>query len=248
MNGEAVPGLSDAHVASLTAEIDGSRTAYDVFKILKSLAATYGLDQFFVTKLQDMPDGDIHWLAILTNWDSDFQHDVRESGVFRTSRVLRSVAKARLPVSVHFPTLLREQDDPDEISALKMMIDGGHEAYVFLPVTVDALRTGGVSFSGRRPAVTQPELMQLSFYGQHIFHRMMELRDQEGQEPSANMLTGRELECLRLTADGLTAAQCAREIGITVHTVNYHLNNAGRKLEGRNKIHAIAKAMRAGLI
>ena len=57
-----------------------------------------------------------------------------------------------------------------------------------------------------------------------------------------------ELECLRLTAAGRTSEDIARILGLSVHTANQYLTSAGVKLDAVNRMHAVAKAMRAGLI
>jgi LuxR family transcriptional regulator len=55
-------------------------------------------------------------------------------------------------------------------------------------------------------------------------------------------LTAREIECLRLTAQGLTAKQIAHKLGRAVGTVNLHLTLAIRKLGAKNRVQAIARA------
>jgi LuxR family transcriptional regulator len=55
-------------------------------------------------------------------------------------------------------------------------------------------------------------------------------------------LTAREIECLRLTAQGLTAKQIAHKLGRAVGTVNLHLTLAIKKLGAKNRVQAIARA------
>jgi DNA-binding CsgD family transcriptional regulator len=60
-------------------------------------------------------------------------------------------------------------------------------------------------------------------------------------------LSKRELECLKLTADGLTSEEIATRLGLSVHTANQYLANTTQKLNAVNRMHAVAKALRAGL-
>ena len=55
-----------------------------------------------------------------------------------------------------------------------------------------------------------------------------------GAEPDRPGLTAREREVIQLlcTTDPLEAAQAAERLGISVHTVNVHLQNVRRKLDG----------------
>jgi len=55
-------------------------------------------------------------------------------------------------------------------------------------------------------------------------------------------LTARERECLRLTAQGMTAKQIAHKLGRSIGTINLHLTLAIRKLGARNRVQAIARA------
>ena len=61
-------------------------------------------------------------------------------------------------------------------------------------------------------------------------------------------LTPRELEVLRLVADGLSNAQIADRIGRTEGTVKVHLKNILQKLEVRDRTEAVTTALRRGFI
>ena len=61
-------------------------------------------------------------------------------------------------------------------------------------------------------------------------------------------LTAREAEVLRLLARGLTYAQAARVLGMSVHTAATHVKNAYRKLDVHTAAAAVMQAVRLGLI
>ncbi len=61
-------------------------------------------------------------------------------------------------------------------------------------------------------------------------------------------LTPREIELLKWTMEGKTSGEVASIIGITERTVNMHANHVIRKLNCANKLHAVVKAMKLGLI
>ncbi len=60
-------------------------------------------------------------------------------------------------------------------------------------------------------------------------------------------LTGREIEVLRLVAQGASNPQIAETLGITVNTVKVHLRNILDKLQVENRTQAAAYAVRVGL-
>lgn len=61
-------------------------------------------------------------------------------------------------------------------------------------------------------------------------------------------LTGRELEVLRLLAEGHTSAEIKDKLFISYNTAENHRRNILTKLEARNAAHAIAIALRNGMI
>lgn len=61
-------------------------------------------------------------------------------------------------------------------------------------------------------------------------------------------LTRRELEMLRLAANGNTNETIARWLGITSTTVNHGLRRAYAKLGANDRTHAVAIALVRGLI
>jgi DNA-binding CsgD family transcriptional regulator len=76
-----------------------------------------------------------------------------------------------------------------------------------------------------------------------------ESRDEAiGTEEFAPRLTLREKECLMWVSLGKTARESGLILGTSRRTVEFHLNNAVRKLAAANKIHAAALAIRMGII
>ncbi len=62
------------------------------------------------------------------------------------------------------------------------------------------------------------------------------------------LLTNRETEVLRWTADGKTSYEISVILSISERTVNFHLNNSMIKLNSNNKISATVKALSLSLI
>jgi two-component system NarL family response regulator len=68
--------------------------------------------------------------------------------------------------------------------------------------------------------------------------------DAQGQE---NKLTLREIEVLRLIAQGLTNREISELLSITTGTVNVHVHNIIRKLGVANRTRATLWAISSGL-
>jgi DNA-binding CsgD family transcriptional regulator len=65
---------------------------------------------------------------------------------------------------------------------------------------------------------------------------------------AAAHLTERELEILRLVADGLSVKQVASRLALSPRTVESHLGKLYRKLGARNRVQALSRAASLRLI
>jgi DNA-binding NarL/FixJ family response regulator len=63
-----------------------------------------------------------------------------------------------------------------------------------------------------------------------------------------HMLTARELEVLRLLAEGASNKLIARRLGISFHTAKFHVASIAAKLDATGRTDAVAQAVRLGLI
>jgi DNA-binding NarL/FixJ family response regulator len=59
-------------------------------------------------------------------------------------------------------------------------------------------------------------------------------------------LSPREREIMHLMAEGMTAEAIGDRISVSVETVRTHVRNVIRKLQARNRVHAIAIALERG--
>jgi DNA-binding NarL/FixJ family response regulator len=66
--------------------------------------------------------------------------------------------------------------------------------------------------------------------------------------PAAAELTGRELQVLRLLAEGSDTAEIAERLAYSEPTIKNVIQRLFERLQVRNRPHAVAVAMRAGII
>lgn len=65
---------------------------------------------------------------------------------------------------------------------------------------------------------------------------------------SRPLLTPRELEVLALVGEGMSNKTIARRLGISAHTVKYHLEAVFTKLAVRSRAEAVTRGLRHGLL
>jgi DNA-binding CsgD family transcriptional regulator len=67
-------------------------------------------------------------------------------------------------------------------------------------------------------------------------------------EPEHNLLTPREVEVLAAIGNGLSNKAVARQLGISQHTVKFHVEALLRKLDAASRAEAVHKGLRQRLI
>lgn len=82
--------------------------------------------------------------------------------------------------------------------------------------------------------------------------RVREAAAAEGFAPAditaASRLTPREIEVLAAIRDGLSNKEAARRLGISAHTVKFHLEAIFHKLDVTTRAQAVANGLRQGVI
>lgn len=135
-----------------------------------------------------------------------------------------------------FPSPLAAMENP-------LGLDGGGIAF---PLSAGGGRLGLAVFSGAVAPLTADELVGLHLGLAALFCAVLE----KAQSPQGDLpaMSNRELDCLRLTADGKTSEEIAAMLGLSIHTATQYLTSAAHKLDAVSRTHAVAKALRLGLI
>ena len=100
--------------------------------------------------------------------------------------------------------------------------------------TLAGLQRGEAAISGKSVTV--------------IMQNMASLSAQNAKQPPAISLSEREIEILRLVAEGHSNAAISGEVSLSENTVKYHLKNAMQKLNAHTRVEAVIAAMREGLL
>lgn len=117
---------------------------------------------------------------------------------------------------------------------------------IAFPVAQEHGGIGAVIFIGDDLALDEQTLCGIHAGCHALFAELAPQRPLSGV--TAPAMSKREIECLRLTANGFTSDDIAASLGLSVHTANQYLTSSAQKLNAVNRIHAVAKALRAGLI
>lgn len=112
------------------------------------------------------------------------------------------------------------------------------------PVQAERGRCGLMAFMGRDMTLAPEALYDIHGRCFALFDQVARLRPGDRLPP----ISPRELECLKLSANGYTSEEIAKLLKLSVHTTNQYLASTAHKLNAVNRMHAVAKALRLGLI
>jgi len=218
------------------------QTTYDVLQSLKKLAAAYQFSSFAVLCLPiDGHDAEER-LIVLSNWGRVRVEEFERHCVASGSNCL-SFFRDRTA-----PFLFRSSFDiAGEASAIDSdnMPPAGQWGLCIPTATASGDRQYVVFSKGAR-SLDEEEIASLAYRTALTFEILQRLLDYE--EDKVSLITVREMECLRWTANGKTSSEIATILSLSEHTVNHYLNRAAAKLGASNRTHAVAKAFRQKLI
>jgi len=152
----------------------------------------------------------------------------------------------------------------DGIAATRRLVAAGAAAHVLVLTTFDrdeyvyeALAAGASGFLLKTaPPERLVEAVRVVAAGEALLapaitRRLIEeflQRPRPRDDPRLGELTTRELEVLRLLAEGLSNAEIAQRLVVTDATVKTHVNRVLAKLSVRDRVQAVIFAYESGLV
>lgn len=131
--------------------------------------------------------------------------------------------------------ILTAYDDDQYIFTL---LEAGAAGYLLKDVRstqlIEAIREVYAGESVLHPAIARKVVSRFARAGE------------KGGESGLDQLTGRELEVLKLAAKGMTNTDIARELSLSVRTVQNHLSNVFSKMGVGSRTEAVLHALRKG--
>jgi DNA-binding CsgD family transcriptional regulator len=117
---------------------------------------------------------------------------------------------------------------------------------IAFPVHAERGQCGLAVFFGPEITVQTDQLYEIHARCFALFSAVALIRP--GDAGRAKAISKRELECLKLTANGYTSEAIAQLLKLSVHTANQYLTQCAQKLNAVSRTQAVAKALRLGLI
>ena len=127
-------------------------------------------------------------------------------------------------------------------SSLLDAIDAGAIAYLTKSATADQI------VEAVRKAAVGEVLIPVELFAKAIARQHKVVTDEQTRRRLSAQFTPRELDVLRLLAEGYDTADLAARLNIAPHTVEWHVRHVIEKLGVHSKLQAVIAAARVGLI
>ncbi|MEM5494529.1 helix-turn-helix transcriptional regulator [Hoeflea sp. AS16] len=130
--------------------------------------------------------------------------------------------------------------------AVVIQTEAGSGTNLAFPVQLGTMGNGFVVFFDARAILNNDILIDLHRKSLTVMREKLRLAF--GMTSGSENLNDREIECLQLVGNGMKSEAIGEQLNLSVHTVNAYLGSATTKLNAVNRIQAIAKAIRLGVI
>lgn len=229
---------------SLSSESHQATTIPDAVRRCRWIAVDVGATEFGLFIVSPSMER----ARLLPCFDSEFPGASVSTKFLAGNNGEEIVRKARVStVPCHWSVAMPGQPEPATLPWIERIgapvpETGG----IAFPVYAERGQCGVVVFIGPDLSSDPSLLAEIHARCFALFQAVSRIRPVEGSSIPA--VSKRELECLKLTANGFTSEEIARLLKLSVHTANQYLTNTAQKLQAVNRMHAVAKALRLGLI
>ncbi len=193
----------------------------------------------------------------------DAQDDLTVCGIARTGDEAADLAARRQPSVVLMDFRLPDLSGPAGAAMIKAAAPRAaivfHSADESETALLDAIDAGATAYLTKsataeqiveavRRASVGEVLIPVALFAKAIARQRKATTDRQAHEKLVADFTPRELEVLRLLAEGHNTGTMAGLMGIAPHTVEWHVRHVIEKLQVHSKLQAVIAAARLGLI
>lgn len=194
-------------------------------------------------------DADVHAapLVLESTLPVEFVHEYDRHQYVRQCPMLPKFSQSIMPILWDLMAPSAQDDNPVWPDALRdLMLRFGLVVGLVCIFNSPDGRRYLVRFDGDRPAIMLNELNELVMISMALLDRYSALLRAEMN--SIDVLSARELEVVRWTAQGKTSVEIGQILALSDHTINAYMMTAMKKLDCVNRTQLVAKAIRLKLI
>ena len=232
----------------MVAEMRACRTLVNVRECLLSSFKPYGATNLFAGLIPPPNLSKRAQLAhvLLDAWPKDWSHRYFALGYLYRDPTIRLVRRG----CPHF--FWREIGELGSVSPMdrRIMKEAGEfrlkEGITFSFPTLES-KTFGLSVAAEKLELADADRLTLQFLAAYGLGCALALSGGHGQRDEVH-LSRRQREVVAWASEGLTNDEIAERLNVSIHTAEMHLRAVRARLGVANTVHAVAEALRRGLI
>jgi DNA-binding CsgD family transcriptional regulator len=230
----------------LSAELSAARTQTLFFQALERTTEAFGFAAFALCNAPTSSDTLLTPLIIETSAPAQFLRDFDRSQMLRIYPLLGRNSDSVIPQSWNLADKAPspEMEFPRELRTF--LTNNDLTMGLHLPVNSTDGQRLVFTFIGNRNNLSQSEVNELCMILLQAVTAYNAIK-RNGNAP-LYMLSAREMEVVRWTAQGKTSVEIGQILTLSDHTVNAYMTNAIKKLDCVNRTQLVAKAIRLKLI
>jgi LuxR family quorum sensing-dependent transcriptional regulator len=237
-------GVTDTTAIAFNARLRRLTTPAACATLFREAIAPFGFDTFACGEL-DLSERARNVFYII-DWPDSWARFYAQSGMINRDPVVEELARRRQPFSWSDLRADRKLAKAGRQALDLAAAEGWIEGFV-VPLPSAGQRVGLVSMAGHR-LVAAGAHDYLGLIGQCLHAHVRTLLPREGFAAPPAGLSGREIECLRLVARGVSDRAIGAELGIAVSTAHEFVEKAKHKLNVKSRAELVAIAVALGVI
>ncbi|PSM18586.1 MULTISPECIES: helix-turn-helix transcriptional regulator [Nitratireductor] len=240
--------LTAQSLTDLIEKMAAIRNRYDGYDVLLEMCGQAG---YLHGVMLDLPVEASQHLAdhiLISNWPDRFLRDYDAFGLMATSPVIARARDAVAPFHWSSKANMARRNQTEAERAAALFAEHGFVTGVAVPTAGRPGKRRLLFLAGDRAEPDVVELSYLMMLAAHLSERLLDVLDTPCRNEPAARLSDRERQCLIWTSAGKTSLEIGTILGLSEHTVNQYIASSSQKLGAVNRAHAVAKAVRRGLI
>jgi LuxR family quorum sensing-dependent transcriptional regulator len=227
-------------------EINCAPDASSICAIVLNRTRKFGFERLLAGTMPNPGSSPIHQKShvLLEQWPAEWVERYFSEGYLFDDPTIRRVRAAERPF--FWSDLHEGRDDPCAARVMNEATEFGLKAGLTISVGTLEGDMAGFSLAGERIEVPPESIEMIRLLATYGIGRSIMLL--EGRSDAPVHLTPREREVLLWSAEGKTDWEIGEIVGFSSHASEKHMRSVMMKLNATNRLHAVAKALRRGLI
>lgn len=239
-----------ALVEKFIEDTNKARTSCEVFSFFEDAMQKFGYDRICYSLITDHPSLGLNaGHGVMRNYPDDWMKHYVKSGYVEADPIPQFCFVTNRPFTwqqvTDMPCLSKTQIKIMNEAQEAMLLNG-----IAVPIHGIRGELSGVGLASSSGSI-EVDTNLLHLIRTIVFQFHMAFTEKESTEKlkfTTNPLTKRETEILSWAAEGKSDIDIAEILGISYPTIRFHLNNAYKKLGANERVFAVTKAIRHGLI